>query len=41
MPTDLENTREASNVDKDEIEMDELPVNVGGEPILLGLMDDE
>lgn len=32
MPTNLENARETSDVDEDEIEMDELPLNVQGPP---------
>lgn len=40
MPTDLENAREASDVNEDEIEEEQL-VDVGGEPILPASMDDE
>lgn len=40
IPTDLEDAREASDQDEDEIEKEKL-VGVGGEPILLGLTDEE
>lgn len=41
VPTDSKDAREASNVDEDEIEMDKLPDNVGGDPILPTAMDDD
>lgn len=41
VPTELEDVRDASNVDEDEIEIDEPPINVGGEPILPAAMDDD
>lgn len=41
LPTDMDDAEKASDVDEDEIELDELPVNVGGKPILPATMDDD
>lgn len=40
MPIDLEDANEASDLDDEEIEMDEPPVNLGDKPILSSLMYD-